>query len=76
MTEKAVIAALKSGEVLNEFKINGEELKLDTEGFHQTNLLARSGINIYIAVVKSDCPVNNFYTVVKVTKEKNKTVHG
>lgn len=75
MTEKAILTALKNGEVLNGFKLNDEELELDTEGFHQTNLLARSGINTYTAVVESDCPVNNFYTVVKVMKENNKTVY-
>ena len=75
MTEKAIITALKNGEALNGFRLNGEELELDTEGFKQVNLLARSGINTYTAVVESDCPVNNFYTVVKVTKDNNKTVY-
>lgn len=32
MTEKAILTALKNGEVLNGFKLNGEELELDTEG--------------------------------------------
>ena len=57
MTEKAIITAIKNGEVINGFKLVEEKLELDNEGFHQTNLMAHSGINNYNAVIESECPV-------------------
>lgn len=75
MTEKAIITALKNNEVINGFKLVEEELSLDDDGFHQVNLMAHSGANSYNAIVENECPVNNFYTVVKVMKDNGKTVY-
>lgn len=68
MTTKAIIEALRNGEAIYGFKLEGEELAFDDKMFHQTNLMVRSGINNYRSVVECDIPVNNLYTVVRIIK--------
>lgn len=68
MTTKAIIDALRNGEAIYGFKMDGEELAFDDKMFHQTNLMVRTGINNYRSLIECDIPVNNLYTVVQVIK--------
>lgn len=68
MTTKAIVEALRNGEVIYGFKLDGEELAFDDKMFHQTNLMVRTGVNNYRSVIECDIPVNNLYTVVRIIK--------
>lgn len=76
MTTKTIIEALRNGEAIYGFKLDNDELALDDKMFHQNNLMVRTGINNYRAMIDCDIPVNNLYTVVRIIKTDNNEITG
>lgn len=76
LTEKQIKDTLSKGERLYGLVLGSDgEIAMDSEGFHTTNYMVRSGINSLSPVVENDCAANIMYVVVGVRKNPGGDVY-